>query len=147
VNGPAIAANDANVAVAWFTAANESSRVRLARSIDSGASFSLPIDIDLQRPIGRVDVEWLDGGDTVVSWLRKGPEGQGELAIQVVTAAGELEGARVVASMSTVRLSGFPQMIRDGERLIFAWTDVSSDESNLMTAQVSTRSVIDRLPQ
>lgn len=142
VNGPAIAAHGVNVAVAWFTAANESSRVRLARSTDGGASFALPIDIDIERPIGRVDVEWLDGDDTVVSWLRKGSDGQGELAIQVVTAAGELGDAQVVATMSTVRLSGFPQMTRDGDRLIFAWTAISNEESKLETAELPTRSAV-----
>lgn len=147
VNGPAVAAHGANVAVAWFTAANESSRVQLARSTDGGTSFTTPIDIDIQRPIGRVDIEWLDGGDTVVSWLRQGSDGQGELAIRVVTAAGKLGDAQVVATMSTVRLSGFPQMTRDGDRLIFAWTDVSNEESNLKTAELPSRSAIDMVPR
>lgn len=56
VNGPAIAADRANVAVAWFTAANDISRVRIARSNDSASTFSAALDIDIDKPIGRVDI-------------------------------------------------------------------------------------------
>ncbi|MEO6569741.1 MAG: hypothetical protein ABIO94_13325 [Opitutaceae bacterium] len=39
VNGPAVAASGKRVAVAWFTAANNSARVKMAFSSDAGESF------------------------------------------------------------------------------------------------------------
>src|SRR5690349_3548427 len=45
VNGPAIAAAGERVAVAWFTAAGGSPRVRFASSIDGAASFAPAIDL------------------------------------------------------------------------------------------------------
>ena len=42
VNGPAIAAGGAAVAVAWFTAADERPRVSVVFSADAGATFGAP---------------------------------------------------------------------------------------------------------
>ena len=54
VNGPAVAHGDGHLAVAWFTAAQDRPRVLLAFSHDGGASFDAPIQIDGDRPVGRV---------------------------------------------------------------------------------------------
>ena len=70
VNGPAIAANGRDVVVGWFTLDEGQGRVRVAFSSDSGASFGVPIDVDLPQgtraPAGRVDVE-LHAGDAIVT--------------------------------------------------------------------------------
>ena len=50
VNGPAIAAAGRRVAVAWFTAANDKSQVKVAFSSDSGETFGAPIAVDDGRP-------------------------------------------------------------------------------------------------
>src|SRR5688572_18738478 len=59
VNGPSIAASDRQVVVAWFTAANDSARVKVAFSNDAGATFGAPVRVDGGTPAGRVDVELL----------------------------------------------------------------------------------------
>src|SRR5918995_1514637 len=46
VNGPAIAAVGADVAVAWFAAPADKPRVMVAFSTDSGATFGSPIRAD-----------------------------------------------------------------------------------------------------
>ena len=51
VNGPAIAARGANVAVAWFTAPDNRSRVRFAASTDGAASFAPAVDVDTRRAV------------------------------------------------------------------------------------------------
>jgi len=50
VNGPALAANGKNVAIAWFTMSEEKPQVKVAFSDDSGANFSEPIRIDEGNP-------------------------------------------------------------------------------------------------
>jgi hypothetical protein len=75
VNGPAVAAAGPQVAAAWFTAANETSRVNVAFSADSGATFGPPIVVDDGRPLGRVDVVLLDQGRALVSWLEQSANG------------------------------------------------------------------------
>lgn len=56
VNGPAIAAAGRRVTAAWFTSPEGKSRVKVAFSSDSGATFGTPIVVDDGRPVGRVDV-------------------------------------------------------------------------------------------
>lgn len=60
VNGPAIAADGDFVAVAWFTAADDEPRTRIAVSTDGGRSFSRPRDLlgarRGERALGRIDL-------------------------------------------------------------------------------------------
>ncbi len=138
VNGPAIVSNGSVVAVAWFTAANDDSQLRMAWSSDDGATFDTPVDIDIDRPIGRVDIEILDDGSAVVSWLRTGENNQGEICVRQVAPSGQLGPVQVVVKTGAGRASGFPQMLRDGADLIIAWTDVAGETSQVLTARVDT---------
>jgi len=137
VNGPAIAADGPLVAVAWFTAANGTARVRFARSADSGQTFQDPIEIDLEQPVGRVDVEIMPNGTAAISWLSTSTDRQGELSVRLVSTAGDLGPVHTIAQLQTARLSGFPQMVRDGNDLVFAWTDLSADETAVKSARVA----------
>lgn len=135
VNGPAVAAEANRLAVAWFTAANDHSRVRFARSANNGDSFTEAVDIDGEKPVGRVDVALLDKGAAAVSWLRPAASGKGgEVCVRRVLASGELGPVHVIASTSTARQSGFPQMLRRGQELVFAWTDTADEVSGIKTA-------------
>ncbi|MGQ0560658.1 MAG: sialidase family protein, partial [Gemmatimonadota bacterium] len=71
VNGPAIAASGRRVAVAWFTAADDDARVKVAFSRDAGATFAAPIRVDGGNPAGRVDVALLQNGDALVTWIER----------------------------------------------------------------------------
>ncbi len=123
VNGPAVAANGSRVAVAWYTAHPER-RVQVAFSRDGGETFSVPVDVHAEAPLGRVDVVLLDTGGAVVSWLDALP---GRLNCRQVAADGSLGPPRVVADLSPERNTGFPQMIRLADSLLFAWTDVQTN--------------------
>ncbi len=120
VNGPAIAAIDSSVALAWFTAAGDTPRVSLVFSADAGATFGRPIRIDDGSPSGRVDVILLGDGSAVVSWLER-VAGAGELRARRVTAGGTRAAATTIAPSGTARSSGFPRMARSGNDVVFAW--------------------------
>ncbi len=120
VNGPAVAASGNRVAVAWFTAANDVPRVKLAFSTDAGASFGTPVIIDDGNPLGRLEVLLLDGGSALVSWLESAPEGSA-LRVRRVSAGGQRDAAVTVLPAGTPISNGFPQMLRAGEQLVFAW--------------------------
>jgi hypothetical protein len=137
VNGPAIAVQGDAVVVAWFTGANDKPAVRMSRSEDAAASFSVPIDIDISRPLGRVDIALLENGDSVVSWLRKNSDGIGEISIRKISAAGIVGPPLIIAETSASMISGFPQMVRSGDYLFFAWTDTSDQQSRILTARLS----------
>jgi len=121
VNGPAVAAAGNRVAVAWFTAANDVPRVKLAFSTDAGASFGKPVIIDDGNPLGRLEVVLLDDGSALVSWLESTPEGSA-LRVRRVRAGGERDAAVTVLPAGTAISNGFPQMVRAGEQLVLAWT-------------------------
>ncbi|MFM8394233.1 MAG: exo-alpha-sialidase, partial [Acidobacteriota bacterium] len=121
VNGPAIAARGRQVAVAWYTAAGDAPRVKLAFSNDAGESFGKPLTIDDGQPIGRVDLLLHDDGSALVSWLEKTPGG-GALRLRRIDRSGKAAEAVTIAPSGTARSNGFPQMVRRGNQLLFAWT-------------------------
>jgi len=121
VNGPAIDASGSRVAVSWFTAAGDTPRVKIAFSRDAGATFDGPIVVDDGSPSGRVDIVLLDDGSAMVSWLER-VAGGGELRARQVWMDGRLAPSMTIAPSGTARSSGFPRMVRSGEKIVFAWT-------------------------
>lgn len=122
VNGPFVAAQGERVALAWFTSAKETPRVKVAFSSDAGATFSAPIIVDEGSPAGRVAAVLLPDGSALVSWIERTG---GDVASVKVRRVREKEGASapmIVASSSAARASGFPRMALAGEHIYFAWT-------------------------
>jgi len=121
VNGPSVAADGRRVAVAWFTAANNTPRVNVVISNDAGATFGQSIQVDNGSPIGRVDVLLLPDGSALVSWLERTAKG-GEVRARRIQASGSRDSSILIAETSTARSSGFPHIARSGNEIIFAWT-------------------------
>jgi hypothetical protein len=139
VNGPAVAASRRNVAVAWFTAAGERPRVRLAMSSDAGASFGTPAELDGASPAGRVSVVIAGNGDAIASWVAV--EGKAA-AIRVarVTPDGRLGKPFTVAPTSLARSSGVPKIERFGETLLVAWVE-AGEPFRLRAARVALSAI------
>lgn len=140
VNGPAVAARADTLAVAWFTAAEDTMRVDLARSVDGGATFGAPVRVDAGTPEGRVDLALLDGGDALVLWLERADGGAGRLLLRRVAPDGRLGEPVTVAETSYARSSGFPRMAVSGEEVVFAWTD-PADPPRVRTAVAPLSSI------
>ena len=130
VNGPRVVAEGNNLAVAWFSAASDTSHVNVIFSTDGGATFSKPIRVDEGSAIGRVDIVMIDNRSVMVSWM----EGSMIKAAKV-NVDGTKEPSMIIASSSESRSSGFPQMTKSGNHLIFAWTD--DKEKNIKVASIS----------
>ncbi len=129
VNGPRVVANANNLAAIWFTATNDTSKVNVIFSSDGGATFGQPIRVDNGATIGRVGIVLLDDNSVFVSWM----EGTLIKAARIQS-NGTNDESITVASTSDARSSGFPQMTKSGNQLIFAWTD--DKERNIKTAIV-----------
>ena len=122
VNGPAVAARENEVAVAWFTGVGNERKAQVAFSTDGGVHFGEPIRVDDGTALGRVDVLWLDDGSALVMWLERRPR-TAEILVREVWPDGRIGGVAVVTTTSAGRDSGFPEMIQDGVgRIVFAWT-------------------------
>ncbi len=118
VNGPSISAIGNNMAVAWFSMQDKKGEVKVMFSKDGGETFVKPIRVDEGNSIGRVDVVMIDSTSAFVSWM----EG-GQIKAVKVEANGKKENPILIGSSSDKRSSGFPQMTKSGNHLIFAWTD------------------------
>ncbi len=137
VNGPSIAADGRRVAVAWFTAANDTARVKIAFSGDAGATFGAPFEVDAGNTVGRVDALLLPDGSALVCWLSGTVEG-GTIKVRRVQPDGTLDPASTIAETDISRSSGFPRMARLGDEVYFAWTEFGKPSHvRMATANVS----------
>ncbi|MBN8651511.1 MAG: exo-alpha-sialidase [Cytophagales bacterium] len=130
VNGPRVSAIGNTLTTAWFTMASDTAKVNVMFSHDGGETFGNAIRVDEGSPIGRVDIVLLDEQTAIVSWM----EGT-EIKAVKVRSDGTKEQSVTIAASSESRSSGFPQMTKSGDKLIFAWTD--SKEKSIKLASLS----------
>jgi hypothetical protein len=126
VNGPAVASMGDTVVVAWFTGAQDTARVRVATSVDGGVTFAPPVRIDDGDPIGRTSVVLDDAARPVVLWVERTSADSAAVRVRRLSADGAQSAAVTVATVSASRQSGFPRMVRSGNRLVFAWTEAGA---------------------
>lgn len=129
VNGPSIAANGNRVVLAWYTAADDAPRVKVAFSDDAGATFGAPTQVDEGTPAGRVATVLLADGSALVSWIERDRGEAASVRVRRVTADGKLGVPTTVAASSAgaanrqeARASGFPRIATAGAYVYFAWT-------------------------
>ena len=125
VNGPALSAQRSHVAIAWYTAADDSPRVYVAFSEDAGEHFGPPTRIDDGNAIGRVHVALLADGSALATWL----EASGKDAFvraRRIPISGAPEAAITVARTSSARASGCPRVVTSGWTALFAWTEAAT---------------------
>lgn len=132
VNGPRVDAQGNHLAVAWFTSSNNQGQVNVVFSTDGGVNFTTPIRIDEGKGIGRVDVILLDEKSAMVSWMEGSVIKAGK-----VYQDGKKEPSITVATSSESRSSGFPQMAKSEDNIIFAWSDNS--EKTIKLARLSLK--------
>ena len=126
VNGPAVAAKEERVAVAWYTGARDEPKVQVAFSGDAGKTFGEPIRVDEGRPMGRVDAVLLDDGEALVVWLETTDRGA-VVRARRVRSDGTASVPASVAVTEMSRASGFPRMTARGNDVILAWTDTAEE--------------------
>jgi len=140
VNGAGISALKNMVAVAWFTKANDEPKVRVSFSDNNGEIFKAPIEVDFVKPSGRVDIELLDDGSAMVSWLDN-IEGFAKIRLQRIYSDGHKDPAFNVSESSESRSSGFPRMVMKNDHAFLTWTN-SGDTLTVRTARVNIKTMI-----
>lgn len=138
VNGPVINSRGSQVAVAWFSAPNENSRIQAAWSDDAGLSFGPAVEVSADKPTGHVGAVLLDNGDLVVSWQRRVGDGGAELNLRRVSPNGEMGSIRVIDEAAEMFAISVPQLVRHGEDMVLAWTIKENDAYGVRTAVVPT---------
>ena len=147
VNGPSLASRGDAVAAGWFTMGGGKARVRAAFSKDGGDTFAPAIEVDSAFPLGRIDIEILPSGESMLSWLGRGEKGAAEIKAAFITPEGVLKPPFKVATTSMARASGFPRLELSGDEVVFAWTEVqtASPEAPASTPASRLRTAVMKL--
>jgi hypothetical protein len=140
VNGPAVVANGTQAWVAWYTAAGDLPKVRVARSQDAGDSFFPPVDLDSGMEVqGRVGVA-VDGDNAWFSWSREDTDGQSLWLARYDAELGkELQRIQVAKLQGRGRATGFAQLVAHGNGAYLVWTDVVDGKPALRGARLITK--------
>ena len=136
VNGPMLTARGRNVVATWFTVKNDQGQAYAAFSTDAGRTWGMPIRLDDGGSLGRVDVELLDDGSAVASWVEYA-EGRSDFRIRRVEPSGAKSAPVNVAAVTGGQASGYPRIARIDDELIFAWTDSAIDASGALQLQTA----------
>lgn len=134
VNGPAIDAHGDLVAIAWFSAAGGRTVVRATISTNAGRVFNKPVEIAANGTSGHVGVAIVDRSSVAVSWVESDSRGTNAINIRSLTKGGLLGPAHTVGRTNLVRV--YPQMVRNEDELILAWTDDISDATRISSIRV-----------
>ncbi len=129
VNGPKAAAIGNNLVVAWFTAANNEAKVKVAFSSDGGENFDIPIHIGDSTVMGRVDIAMIDSENAIVSWMETN-DTEAQIMGVKVHKSGKIGVPVIISRLDASRKTGFPQMELVGDKVYFAWTDVTNEIEN-----------------
>ena len=144
VNGPALSARGRQAAVAWFSAPGDEGHAYIAFSSDAGRTWGAPIRLDEAMSTGRVDVELLDDGSAVATWIEFS-SGHSELRARLVTPDGQRSRPVPVAGVGEDAAAGLPRLARHGNDLIFAWTE-SGTPNEAGEVRQRVRTAVARLP-
>jgi hypothetical protein len=133
VNGPAVSARRADVAVAWFTGQTGSGRAFVAFSSDAGRTFGAPIRVDDGVAIGRVQIALLQDGSAAVSWIES-KDSQSLFKIRRIDRSGARSSALTVGEgMGTAQ----PRLAPGRDELLLAWVEYTRGSTRVRTARTS----------
>jgi hypothetical protein len=143
VNGPSLSARGRDVAIAWFTVKGEVGQAFVAFSRDAGRTFGAPVRVDDGGSLGRVDVDLLPDGAALATWIEFADQ-RAQFRARRIAPDGGTSPPVTVAGLVGSRASGYPRLARDGETLVFAWTESADGTSRVRTATASLRALTSR---
>jgi hypothetical protein len=122
INGPAVSARGRDVVVAWFAAPNDQGRAYAAFSNDAGRTFGNPVRLDDAASLGKVDIEMLDDGSAVATWVEFANQ-RSSFRLRRVDRSGTKSAPVTIAGATGGRIGGVPRLVRAGNELVFAWVE------------------------
>ena len=127
VNGPKVVSNKLNTAVSWFTVENDSPKVKVA-FLKEDSAFDLPIDLNDNDAIGRVDIAFINSDEVLVSYMESENDTT-YLRTKKVHKNRTISKAITVSKIASGRNTGVPQLEIIGNEAYLVWT-VTVDEKN-----------------
>jgi len=138
VNGPIIRANGNQVAVAWFTAAAGSPMVKAAWSTDGAKTFSNPIEVSADIPLGHLGSALLPDGNLLVAWQKKIGAGGAELLLRRVSPSGDVSAVYPLTEAADIFAFSVPQIAVVENDIVVVWTTEIEDDYGIQSVRIST---------
>ena len=140
VNGPKVAVNSKNIAVAWFTVYNDHPLVNVSFSKNNGNSFGAPIKINNHDAIGRVDVSFLNDEEVIVSYMEVDDIGT-YLKIKKVSFDGKISEPITISKIDGGRNTGVPQLEIIDSEIFIVWTIFLNGMNQLKSIKLSSKNI------
>lgn len=137
VNGPKVISNLNKLAVAWFTISKGIPTVNVALSDDLGSTFNNPIKLNDFDPVGRVDIDFLNNDQVIVSYIENDSNGS-YLRLKKVDFNGSISKHFTVDNISGERNSGVPQLEIVGNEVFVVWTISKNGKSHLKSVKIDS---------
>ena len=140
VNGPKVAVNSTNLAIAWFTVINDNPIVNVSFSKTNGDSFGTPFKLNDLDAIGRVDVAFLNNEEVIVSYMEVDDIGT-YLRIKKVSVNGEISKPITVSKIDGGRNTGVPQLEIINNEIFIVWTISLEGINQLKSIKLNSKNI------
>lgn len=128
VNGPSIASSNDNTAVAWFGTRNGQTEVKISFFDLEKNNFKEPLIIDNSKPLGRVDLEFVDDKNLLLSWMSSG-EDEAKIKMMMLDKNGNKSKIIEVDGSSGSRSVGFPRITSNQTNAYITYTRDDNETS------------------
>ncbi|MEQ1757085.1 MAG: sialidase family protein [Vicinamibacterales bacterium] len=147
VNGPMLSARDRSAAISWFTVKDEQGHAFAAFSPDAGRSWGAPIQLDESAALGYVDVELLDDGAALASWVEARPQQAPEVRLRRIDASGARGAFVTIGGSNGARPTGSPRFARFGDQVLLAWTESAPPAGGAPEGVLYVKTAATRVPR
>jgi len=140
VNGPKVAVNSKDLAIAWFTVSNDNPLVNVSFSKNNGNSFGAPVKVNDHDAIGRVDVSFLNDKEVIVSYMEVDDIGT-YLRIKKVSFDGKISEPITISKIDGGRNTGVPQLEIIDSEIFIVWTISLDGMNQLKSIKLNSKNI------
>jgi hypothetical protein len=140
VNGPKVAVNSKDLAVAWFTVSNGNPLVNVSFSKNNGNSFGAPLKVNDHDALGRVDVSFLNDEEVIVSYMEVDDIGT-YLRIKKVSFDGKISEPITISKIDGGRNTGVPQLEIIDSDIFIVWTIFLDGMNQLKSIKLNSKNI------
>ena len=140
VNGPKVAVNSKDLAIAWFTVSNDNPLVNVSFSKNNGNSFGAPVKVNDHDAIGRVDVSFLNDKEVIVSYMEVDDIGT-YLRIKKVSFDGKISEPITISKIDGGRNTGVPQLEIINSEIFIVWTIFLDGMNQLKSIKLNSKNI------
>jgi hypothetical protein len=140
VNGPKVAVNSKDLAIAWFTVFNDNPLVNVSFSKNNGNSFGAPLKVNDHDAIGRVDVSFLNDEEVIVSYMEVDDIGT-YLRIKKVSFDGKISEPITISKIDGGRNTGVPQLEIIDSEIFIVWTIFLDGMNQLKSIKLNSKNI------